>query len=232
MARLPRYEVLGVPQHVIQRGNNRQAIFADDADYRAYLGWLGQAAGEHGVEIHAYVLMTNHVHLLVTPQSAGSIGRTLQSLGRRYVQYFNRSYGRSGTLWEGRYRSTVIDAERYFLICSRYIELNPVRAGMAPVSDDYPWSSFRHNASGVSDKLITQHELYNRLGPDAAARREAYRRLFDASPVAEETQAIRAATNAGWVLGNERFRAEIESLAKRRGAPSVRGRKSAGCKMG
>ena len=225
MGRLPRYEVPGVPQHVIQRGNNRQPIFADDGDYRAYLGWLGLAAAEHGVAIHAYVLMTNHVHLLVTPNTAGGIGRTLQSLGRRYVQYFNRSYGRTGTLWEGRYRSTVIDAERYFLTCSRYIESNPVRAGMVTAPEQYPWSSFRHNGLAVGDDLITAHALYEALGSDVVTRCTAYRALFAAALGSDETDAIRSATNAGWVLGNDRFRSEIESLAKRRGRPLARGRK-------
>lgn len=225
MARLPRYELPGVPQHVIQRGNNRQAIFAAEGDYRAYLRWLKAAADEHGVKIHAYVLMTNHVHLLVTPGEPGAIGRVLQSLGRRYVQYFNYTYGRTGTLWEGRYRATVIDAERYFFTCSRYIELNPVRAAMVARPEDYPWSSFRHNALGISDDQISPHELFLGLGSERAARVEAYRRLFDIDPLDTEIAAIRGATNAGWVLGNERFKDEIERLAQRRGSPLPRGRK-------
>lgn len=225
MARLPRYELPGVPQHVIQRGNNRQAIFAGKGDYRAYLRWLKAAADEHGVKIHAYVLMTNHVHLLVTPGEAGAIGRVLQSLGRRYVQYFNYTYGRTGTLWEGRYRATVIEAERYFFTCSRYIELNPVRAVMVARPEDYPWSSFRHNALGVSDEQISPHELYLGLGPGPAARADVYRRLFDTDPLDADVAAIRGATNAGWVLGNERFKQEIEMLTQRRGSPLPRGRK-------
>jgi putative transposase len=143
MPRLPRYILPGVPQHIIQRGNNRQAIFAAEGDYITYLDWLKRAADQYGLYIHAYVLMTNHVHLLATPMAEDSIGKALQSLGRRYVQYFNFSYGRTGTLWESRYRATVVDADSYFLACSRYIELNPVRASMVQAPGDYRWSSYR-----------------------------------------------------------------------------------------
>ena len=156
MPRLPRYVLPGVPQHIIQRGNNRQAIFACEDDYSVYLDWLKRAAEQYGLAIHAYVLMTNHVHLLATPDAEDSIGKTLQSLGRRYVQYFNRRYGRTGTLWESRYRATVIDSESYLLACSRYIELNPVRAAMVGEPGEYPWSSYRCNAMGQEDGLVTE----------------------------------------------------------------------------
>lgn len=175
MPRLPRLIVPGQPHHVIQRGNNRQPIFAELSDYHAYLDWLAAASARFGLRIHAYVLMTNHVHLLVTPERSESIGRSLQSVGRRYVQYFNYCYGRTGTLWEGRYRSTVIEAEDYLLACSRYIELNPVRAGMVRSPAHYRWSSYRANAQGRADPLLSLHPVYKRLGRTRADRVEAYR---------------------------------------------------------
>jgi putative transposase len=224
MARLPRYFIPGVPLHLIQRGNNRQVIFADDGDFAFFRDCLLDASHCEGLVIHAYVFMTNHVHLLATPASETSAGRTLQSVGRRYVQYFNHRYSRTGTLWEGRYKSTVIDADSYLLTCSRYIELNPVRAGMAAHPRDYPWSSYRAHAEGVDDDLVSDHPLYLRLGTDAEARRAAYRLLFHAA--LEETQLteIRDATNKGWALGNDRFRAQIEALASRRASPRKPGR--------
>ena len=224
MARLPRYYLPGVPQHVIQRGNNRQTIFAEDSDYTAFRDWLSEAAHTHGVAIHAYVLMTNHVHVLATPEHPDSIGKTLQSLGRRYVQYFNYTYGRTGTLWEGRYRATVVQAEPYLLTCSRYIELNPVRAGMVKSPAHYRYSSYRHNAQGRDDPLISEHELYRRLGRSRASRAAAYRALFRGAVEAEVLDDIRSATNTAWALGNDRFRTEIERLSQRRTAPLPRGR--------
>ena len=224
MARLHRYSLPGVPQHVIQRGNNRQPIFAAEADYRAYLDWLKQAADQHGLAIHAYVLMTNHVHLLVTPEREESIGKALQSLGRRYVQYFNHTHGRTGTLWEGRYRATVVQAEDYLLTCSRYIELNPVRAGMVKSPAHYRYSSYRHNAQGRKDPLLIEHEVYRRLGRTIAARCDAYRALFHGAVAEAALDEIREATNKGWALGHDRFRDRIEHLAARRAAPLPRGR--------
>jgi putative transposase len=208
MARLPRYVLPGVPQHVIQRGNNRQPIFAADGDYRTYLTWLKAAADQHGLLIHAYVLMTNHVHLLATPEQEDSIGKTLQSLGRRYVQYFNYSYGRTGTLWEGRYRATVVQAEDYLLTCSCYIELNPVRAGMVKSPAHYRYSSYRHNAQGRADPLLTTHEVYRRMGRTVTGRAKAYRALFLDAVEEAALQEIRAATNTGWALGDDGFHKE------------------------
>jgi len=168
--------------------------------------------------------MTNHVHLLVTPMAEDSIGRTLQSLGRRYVQYFNFSYGRTGTLWEGRYRATVIDAEAYLLRCSRYIELNPVRAGMVKSPAHYRWSSYRHNALGKDDALLSEHPLYKRLARTTAERQEGYRALFKHAVDQDELASIREATNKGWALGSDRFRLQVEAMAERRSAPKPRGR--------
>ena len=224
MARLPRYFVKGQAQHIIQRGNNREPIFAGESDYHYYYECLQEAAERQGLAIHSYVLMTNHVHLLVTPENEQSIGKTLQSLGRRYVQYFNYSYDRTGTLWEGRYKATLIDSDRYLLTCMRYIELNPVRAGMAQHPLDYPWSSYAANARGEEDELITPHDLYLRLGRSQPTRQAVYRQLFRSALGKGELDAIRSATNTGWVLGNDRFREKIEQLSGRRTSPKPRGR--------
>ncbi|MFT5782433.1 MAG: putative transposase [Pseudomonas sp.] len=148
MARLPRYVMPGQPQHIIQRGNNRQPIFAVEADYQFFRDALVAAAQKNGLLIHAYVWMTNHIHLLATPLQQNSISKVLQAVGRKYVQYFNYCYQRSGTLWEGRYRATVVDSEAYLLTLMRYIELNPVRAGMVGHPGDYVWSSYAGNALG------------------------------------------------------------------------------------
>ncbi len=209
----------GQPQHVIQRGNNRDVIFVGDGDYRFYLEKLGDACQRHDCDLHAYVLMTNHVHLLITPHTEQGLGKVLQSVGRYYVQYFNYTYDRTGTLWEGRYKATLLDSEAYLLTCYRYIELNPVRAGMVDHPADYPWSSYRYNALGEPDDRVTPHSLYRRLGRSAADRHSAYRQLFK-HRIAERTlEDIREATNKAWVLGNDRFRAKIERLADRQAAP-------------
>jgi len=227
MARLPRFFAKGQPLHIIQRGNNRDAVFGSEPDYLFYLDCLERAAAEHGLSIHAYVLMTNHVHLLATPSDEQSVPKTLQSVGRRYVQYFNHTYRRTGTLWEGRYRATVIDAEGYLLTCMRYIELNPVRAqGMVEHPADYPWSSYRGNALGAQDSLLTPHEVYRRLGRSAEERQSAYRQLFRAQLSKADIEAIRRATNKAWALGSERFRARIEVLSGRRAAPLPKGRQA------
>ena len=164
MARLSRFVLPGQPQHLIQRGNNRQAVFFAEDDYQFYRETLRDACGNHDCHIHAYVMMTNHVHLLITPITETGISKVMQSLGRRYVQHVNFKYRRTGTLWEGRYRATLLDSERYLLSCQRYIELNPVRAGMVKHPGEYPWSSYRCNALGEPDELVSAHELLRRLG--------------------------------------------------------------------
>lgn len=224
MARLPRLYLPNQPLHVIQRGNNRDLIFAADADYQFYLRCLHEAADTHSVTVHAYVLMTNHVHLLVTPTTESSLSKTLQSIGRRYVQYFNFTYQRTGTLWEGRYKSTLIDSERYLLTCMRYIEMNPVRAEMVAHPDDYPWSSYRANGQGNAEGLIFPHELYQSLGRTNEERQSAYRQLFRAQVAKADVEAIRNATNKGWVLGDSLFGAKVAALTKRRAMPLPRGR--------
>lgn len=224
MARLPRYFAPNCPQHVILRGNNREPIFAADADYLKFVEGLRDAARAHGLTIHAYVCMTNHIHLLATPKAETSLGKTMQSLGRKYVQYFNYTYRRSGTLWEGRYRATVVDAERYLLTCLRYIELNPVRAGVVGHLREHRWSSYRAHAEGSTDELVSPHALYMRLGATAGERQSAYRQLFRTQLAKADIGAIREATNKTWALGSDRFRAKIEALAGRRAAPLPRGR--------
>lgn len=216
MARLPRIVVPGQALHIIQRGNNRQPCFFAHDDYRFYLDCLTDAARRHGTHVHAYVLMTNHVHLLLTPESEPAPSMMLQSVGRRYVRYINRVYRRSGTLWEGRYKSTLIDSDRYLLTCSRYIELNPVRAQMVRKPEDYPWSSYRSNTDGPTEPVITPHPLYLALGATQPARARVYRALFERHLDTNDIQNIREATETGTVLGNDRFREAVESALRRR----------------
>ncbi|MFO1507657.1 MAG: transposase [Lysobacterales bacterium] len=202
---------------------SRLNLFCAQEDYRFYLEKLRDAAATHRWAIHAYVLMTNHVHLLVTPENESGIGRTMQALGRRYVQYFNHTCQRTGTLWEGRYKATLIGSEAYLLTCTRYIELNPVRAGMVSHPSEYPWSSYRHTALGQADDLVTAHSLYRGLGRSDEERHSAYRQLFKAR-VADKTLAeIREATNKAWVLGNDRFKDKVEQQLARRVSPRARG---------
>ena len=211
MARLPRLGIPSIPQHVIQRGNNRQACFYADDDHRFYLECLGEATRKYRVSIHAYVLMTNHVHVLMTPTSATGISRVLQTLGRRYVRYINQTYRRSGTLWEGRYHASLVQGERYLLTCHRYIELNPVRARMTDDPSEYRWSSYHHNTLGQPDKLIESHADYLRLGTEPAERQAAYRELFRAHIDPGMLKAIRQATQTNRVFGSELFQKQIEA---------------------
>jgi len=224
MARLQRLHPPGFAQHIIQRGNNRQVCFASDDDYSGYLKWLEEYSEKFGLEIHAYVLMTNHVHILATPKSETSLPMTMQSLGRQYVRYFNSSYRRSGTLWEGRYKSCLVQHERYLLECYRYIELNPVRAGMVTGPEDYRWSSYRANGLDGGGFKLTPHHEYQRLGRTIVARREAYRVLFTAHVDGVMIRDIREAVNKGLALGSERFKDEIEKNLKRRVRPAKMGR--------
>ncbi len=223
MARLPRFILPGQPQHVILRGNNRTEIFCAEADYRFYLDKLRLACEKHGCDIHAYVLMTNHVHLLITPHEEQSLSKALQMLGRYYVQFFNHCYRRTGTLWEGRYKATLIDTEAYLLTCMRYIELNPVRAGMIAHPSEYRWSSYGYNALGQTNALVTPHSEYLRLGRTAEECQSAYRQLFKHSISEENINAIREATNKAWVLGNDRFKQSIQEKLKRRVEPAAKG---------
>jgi putative transposase len=224
MPRQPRPDISGIAQHVVQRGNDRLPCFFTEADYRRYLINLREVAVKHDCAIHAYVLMTNHVHLLVTPNAAGSISRMMQSLGRRYVSYINTAHHRTGTLWEGRYKACLVDSERYVLACHRYIELNPVRAAMAATPEAYRWSSYHHNALGHDDSLLTLHSEYFALGTNIERRQRAYRALFENAISDERLAEIRAYLQQQRVLGTPRFQAHIEAMLGRRVTLQPRGR--------
>lgn len=216
MPRQSRIVLPGVPLHLIQRGNNRQACFYVDDDYQRYLGWLRTYASDTGCAIHAYVLMTNHVHLLLSPATAGGVGEMMKRLGQRYVQYINRSYRRSGTLWEGRFRSCLTQEESYVLGCYRYIELNPVRAGMVEHPGDYRWSSYGANAQGEANDWLQPHACYQALAPDIRNRQAAYRALFRHQLDHGLVDEIRSATNGNYALGTSRFQAEVADALGRR----------------
>lgn len=224
MPRRARLALPGVPLHLIQRGNNRQACFFTDEDYRFYLDWLAEHAVKTGCHVHAYVLMTNHVHLLVSADHAEASGALMKALGQRYVQYVNRVYRRSGTLWEGRFRSCPIQEEAYLLACQRYIELNPVRAGMVEHPGEYRWSSYRANGQGEGNAMIRPHSFYAALGLDAASRQAAYRELFRYELEPGLVDQIRRATNGNFALGSERFAADAAATLGRRVLPGKSGR--------
>ena len=222
--RRPRVILPDTPLHIIQRGNNRQACFFADDDYRFYLEWLQEYAAMERVAIHAYVLMTNHVHLLLSAQTAAGAGRLMKRLGQRYVQYVNRTYRRSGTLWEGRFRSCLAQEEHYVMGCYRYIELNPVRAEMVEHPAECRWSSYRVNGQGEQSRLITSHPLYDALGDSPGDRRAAYRELFRYELNPGLVDEIRKATNGNYVLGTERFEQQVAAMLGRRVSRGVPGR--------
>lgn len=224
MPRRARIALPNVPVHLIQRGNNRQACFFADEDYLRYLDWLAEYAVKSGCRIHAYVLMTNHVHLLLSADHADAGGALMKSLGQRYVQYVNRVYHRSGTLWEGRFRSCPVQEEDYLLSCQRYIELNPVRADMVAHPADYRWSSYRANAQGEVNTLVQPHLLYTALGEDAATRQAAYRKLFSNALDPGLVDKIRHATNGNFALGNDHFAEQVGLMIGRRAVPGQSGR--------
>ena len=224
MPRRARLALPGVPLHIIQRGNNRQACFFADEDCRFYLDWLKEYADKAGCRIHAYVLMTNHVHLLLSADRTDGAGALMKALGQRYVQYVNRAYRRSGTLWEGRFRSCLTQAETYLLDCQRYIELNPVRAGMVDHPAEYRWSSYRANAQNETDELVTSHSVYRALGIDVASRQAAYRELFRRELEPGFVDEIRRSTNGNFVLGDARFAEQIAAALGRRAMPGKSGR--------
>ena len=226
MPRRARLSLPGIPWHIIQRGNNRSACFYADEDYHRYLDTLKEQAEKFGCLVHAYVLMTNHVHLLITPEKEGSASLLMKHLGQRYVQYINRTYKRSGTLWEGRFRSCLTQSEEYVLACYRYIELNPVRANMANHPRDYPWSSYCTNAEGKFSELVAPHEQYSNLGIDEDLRQAVYKGLFKGHIDAEIIKDIRRSTNGNYALGNNRFKEEISAMLKQRVSPGKAGRPS------
>ena len=213
-----------MPEHVIQRGNNRQIIFANEEDMQAYVTWLKDYSIKYQVNIHAWVLMTNHVHLLCTPSNSTGISNMMQSLGRMYVLYFNKRYKRSGTLWEGRFKSCLVQSEAYLLQLYRYIELNPVRANMVNDPAQYPWSSYQCNALGNQDKLITPHPLYMSLGITSEKRGLAYQALFEHHVEGKLLNDIRQSANKGLALGNDKFINDVEALTGKTVSMGKRGR--------
>lgn len=224
MARLPRLTVAAYPHHIILRGNNRQTIFHDSEDHQRMLRTLRDFSVECKVALHAYVQMSNHMHLLLTPETNDGVPRMMQALGRSYVRYFNNRHGRTGTLWEGRYRSSLIEAERYLLACMVYMDLNPVRAGMVNAPGDYPWSSYAHYIGLRSDPLITPHPLYWEMGNTPFAREASYANLVKAGQSLEQREKLTKAAQSGWALGGGRFVADLQSRTARRVTPARAGR--------
>jgi len=224
MARLPRLVVPNQPHHVIQTGYNNQDVFLDQEDYQRFLEWLRSAAKTYKVAIHAYVLMPNHLHLLASPSDEDGLALMMQWIGRYYVPYFNQKYGRSGTLWKGRYKTSLIDAEHYFLLCCRYIEFNPVRNGLAGRPDDYPWSSYAHHAGLRPDGLVTDHAQYWALGNTPFQREAAYLALAEQALPPEQVENINKVLLKGWPLGSDQFKTALQHKMKRQVLPAKRGR--------
>ena len=216
MPRQARLVVPNVALHVVQRGHDRNPCFRQDTDYLVYLSTLHEVAPVAGCTIHAYCLMTNHVHLLITPAAVDSCATLIRDLGQRYVQYFNRRYARSGTLWESRYRSCLVDSASYVIACYRYIEMNPVRAGMVDCAADYRWSSHLGNAGHVPNALLTPHPEYSALASDGPARLSAYRELFTGQDDPAFLVAVRDATNGGFALVGESMKARLLAATGRR----------------
>lgn len=224
MARLNRLTLAGLPHHIIQRGNNRQAIFTSVSDYQYLLALIDENAKKFEVDIHAYVLMSNHFHLLATPQTDTGLPHMMQAVGRRYVRYFNDSQARTGTLWEGRYKSTLIQTDRYLLACMAYIDLNPVRAGMLAEPRDYPWSSHAFYVGLRADKLVTPHALFWDLANTPFGREAAYADLVRAGISADQQAALTRSTLTGWALGGDEFVADLQKRTDRRVNKSQAGR--------
>jgi putative transposase len=234
MVRRPRFVLPGTPLHLIQRGNNRSPVLLATNELCTYRALLHAASLDAGCAIHAYVFMTNHVHLLVTPPDTGAAARFMKGLSQGYARWFNRHHRRTGTLWEGRYRSSVIDSERYLLVCSRYIELNPVRAGMVARPEDYPWSSFHGNAAGREDALLSPHPCYTALGGSPAERQAAYRALLAEELDPGHLDALRRATHTRTVFGPASVVASLEESLQRQLPPMTQGgdRRSAAFRRG
>ena len=226
MPRKPRFFLPDVPVHIVQRGHSREPVFFEDGDYQAYLGWLEEAAERYGCDIHAYVLMTNHIHILATPRDKQSVSRMMQYIGRRYVPYINFTYGTSGSLWEGRFKASLISDEQYLLTCMRYIELNPVRANMVNSPGYYRWSSYRYNAQDKGDMLVTEHPIYTAMGRTKATRCENYKSLFKAHIDNDQLKSIRAAWQTGTPLGDDIFQDKVARKLKTKVGQARRGRPS------
>ena len=224
MARKPRFTLAGYPQHIIQRGLDRQACFFTAANYRLYLDLLQESAEKYDCHVHAYVLMTNHVHMLVTPQRSLGIPFMMQRLAQRYVRQINRTYRRTGTLWEGRYKAGLVDTEHYLLTCMRYIELNPVRANMVSHPAEYAWSSYKHNGQGCPDRVIKSHPLYIQLDKQQQDRCAAYREMFISHIDPDLLSEIRNTLNQELVLGSGAFKKHVETMLGRQTEEKPKGR--------
>ena len=223
MPRLPRFNLPGIAQHIVQRGNNHGVCFFDDAGRMAYQDWLREAAAFHGVAVHAYALMTNHIHLLATPELPGAISAMMQTLGRTYVRYVNRKHRRSGTLWEGRHKACVVDTERYILTAYRYIDLNPVRARIVLDPGDYRWSSYRANAGLCTDPLLRAHEGYTALGATAQEWAGHYRELCEKAIDPQDLAELRTMSRKELAYGSESFKNRIAIAAQRHSRSLKRG---------
>ena len=224
MARLPRLIIPALPHYVIQRGSNRQPVFQDASDYAQCLSWLKTGAKMFKVAIHAYVLLPDQLHLLATPSDATGLGQLMQWLGRYYVPYFNQKYGREGALWQGRYKTAVIDADNFFLTCCRYLECVPVQTGLAAQALDHAWSSYAHHAGVRPDPLITDHALYWALGNTPFDREAAYLRLVEQGLGSSQVKVVEAAVLKGWPLGSDAFKQALEQKMQRQVLPAKRGR--------
>jgi putative transposase len=224
MPRKKRFYQPNVPVHVFQRGHNSEPVFLEDKDYLGYLRFLKASSDALGCLVHAYVLMTNHVHLLVTPKTADSISLLFQNIGRQFVPYINKTYRRRGSLWEGRHKGNILESEAYLLICMRYIEMNPVRAGMVEYPAQYRWSSYAANALGVDNAIIKPHEVYLTLGKTLEERQTTYRELFETAIHSDELDLIRSSLHSGTPIGSNRFKQKIEAVVGGSVGFSKRGR--------
>ena len=224
MPRKPRFYVPEMPVHIWQRGNNRQEIFFADSDYNAYLTWMYQGAKRYGCAIHAYVLMPNHVHCFMTPESINSVGRMMQFVGRNYVSYINRTYDRSGTLWEGRYKSSLVNAPQYGVACYRYLGTNPIRSNLVATPDAYKWSSYSANAQGKSRDMLQPLQEYTALGATDDMRQQIYQALLSNPQDKYEMEMIQQCVQSGTPLGDERYQAELSKKLGFQVGYSKRGR--------
>ncbi len=228
MPRKTRMYLPGIPAHIVQRGNNRSACFFSNDDYLIYKEFLSEGLKRYGGQLHAYCLMTNHVHLLITPCEKETISLVVQHVGRQYVQYINRTYHRSGTLWEGRHKGSLIEADAYLLRCYRYIELNPVKAGMVDDPGQYRWSSHRANALGEADSLVSAHPVYQALGVERAS---IYRELFKTAMLPRDAHEISHGIERNHPVGSDRFKGQIEETLGRKLGTGKRGRPAKGRNM-
>lgn len=224
MPRQLRFVVPGIAAHITQRGHNGADCFRRDNDYLLYLLHLRELSEKHGCAVHAYCLMTNHVHILLTPSSQQACTNLMRDLGQRYVQYFNRQYGRIGTLWQGRYWANIAQSARYVLGCYRYIERNPVQARVVNSPGAYPWSSYAANTGARQDGLITPHAEYLALGSDAERRHACYARLVEDAMEPSLLQEIGEAMSTGYPLASDAFKADLAARLGRKTEPGKPGR--------